>query len=360
MNSKQQDAQFFEMLIEVLAVSVTEWFGNEVCFDVTQTPDVHTHAHSFIIRYRLTLASYERTLLVKIPHRPNETNLQKSLQDQTLKQPAQFEYEQLLTTWQVFDALNDPDCTAVQPLDFLDEWNAIVMLELQATPMRVMLTTPQIGFSQAGATDHFIGYLHKALRWLRYFHDRIGDSEKRPLSKELMRARLDKISKDVANHIGGRYQVPAKLDILHSKIGKVSGQERIARLHGDFHASNILITYQGQVCVLDPRVNSDKSSVYNDLATLLIDLSVKPISVLTGGMFTQKFLQKSQQAVVESYFERGEFEPSLLDFYCACEALFKWSMDERDFNRRKKMRIVAPLARPILTNYMHGLIRRYL
>lgn len=360
MNANQQEVKFFNTLNEVITASVPEWFGSEARFDENQTPEVHTHAHSFIIRYRLLIESNKRYLLVKIPHKPNLTDLQKSLQDETLKKPARDEYEQLLITWQVFDSMNDPDCTAVQPMDFLDKWNAIVMLEVQATPLRDMVKKPQIGFGQPEATDHFVGHLHKAIRWLRYFHDKVGGSESRDLSKELMRARLNKISKDVANHIGSRYNVLAILDILRSQIEKSAGRERIALVHGDFHASNILITNQNQVCVLDPRVHSDKSSVYKDLATLLIDLSLKPIPMVTGGKFSQNFLQKSRQSVIESYFEPGEFEPSILNFYCACEALFKWSMDERDFKRRKKMRIVAPIARPILTNYMHGLIRRYL
>jgi len=360
MNVNDRNEQVLKKLIEVLTDSIPGWFGSGVRFDAAQTPEVQTHAHSFIIRYRLLLDADERYLLVKIPHRPNQTDLQESLGNKTLSQPARDEYEQLLVIYQTFDTLNDPDCTAVQPLDFLDEWNAIVMLEMEAIPLRVMLTSPQIGFSRPEATEQFIGHLRKASHWLRYYHDKIGESESRPLSQELMQARLDKISMDVANHIGSRYQVQTKLKVLRSHIGKASGRERIARLHGDFHASNILITRQGQVCVLDPRVDSDKKSIYNDLSTLLIDLSVKLIPMLTGGVFTQKFLQKSQQAVVESYFKPGEFEPSLLDFYCASEALFKWSMNERDFDRRKKMRMMAPLARPILTNYMQGLIRRYL
>lgn len=360
MNISTKDAPVFKKLVAALTAIIPGWFGSSAHFDAAQTPELRTHAHSFIIRYRLRLGANEHHLLVKIPHRPNQTDFQESLRNESLKQPARDEYEQLLTTWQVFDSLNDPDCTAVQPLEFLNEWNAIVMLEVQATPLRSMLTSPRIGFSQSEATEHFIAHLRKAGRWLRYYHDKVGGSEAIPLSYELMQARLDKISKDVANHIGTRFQVPTKLEILRSRIEKAAGRERIAHLHGDFHASNILITRQGKVCVLDPRVYPEKHSVYNDLSSLLIDLSVKPIPMLTSGVLTNKFLQKSQQAVVESYFKPGEIEPGLLDFYCACEAFFKWSMNERDLRCRKKLHMVAPLVRPILANYMKGLIRRYL
>lgn len=360
MNINQQDKNFINKLSETLAFSIPRWFGNRAHINAAQTPEVRIHANSFIIRYRLLLDSDQRHLLVKIPHRPHQNDLQKSLRDEKLRQFARDEYEQLLSTWRTFNALNDPDCTAVQPLDFIEECNAIVMLEVQGILLGVMLTSPQIGFGLPEATKPFVGYLSKACHWLRKYHDNVGGSERGAISRELMQARLDKISRDVAKNIGSRYQVQAKLDILQSQIEKNVGRERIAHLHGDFHASNILITHSGPVCALDPRLDLDKRSVYKDLATLLIDLSVKPIPILSGGVFTRKFFQKCQQAVIESYFEPGEFEPSLFDFYCGCEVLFKWSMHERDFKLLKKRRIVAPLARPILTNYINGLTQHYL
>lgn len=354
----EQNQKVFAEIAAVLAESIPGWFGAGTRFDASQTPEWRTFAHSIIARYPAQCGRETIHLLVKIPHKPNQLDLQAALADETLRQPARNEYEQLRTTWQAFERINDPDCVAIHPLGFLETWNAIVMLEIEAQALRTFLIKPQAGFSQPGATGQFVGHLRKAARWLRHYHDEVGLRQVGPVSLELMTARLDKVADDVAAHLGAR--AGDNLATLRARMEKFSGIEPTAHLHGDFHGSNILVTPQGQVCVLDPRVKSNRQSVYGDLSTLLIDLHLKPIPMLTGGVFTRKLLALSQQAVVESYFEPGEFQPALLDFYCACEAIFKWCMDERDFARRKNMRMVAPLARPILTSYMHGLIRRYL
>ncbi|MEW5828991.1 MAG: hypothetical protein AB1846_08900, partial [Chloroflexota bacterium] len=259
-----------------------------------------------------------------------------------------------------FERIGDPDCVAVRTLGFLEPWSAIAMLEVEGLALRSLLDRPRVGFGRSGPAGRLVECLGKAARWLRHYHEQVGGLRVGPVSKALMAARLDKVAGDVADHLGSRYNAPRNLSALRERIGEASGPEPVARLHGDFHASNILVTPRGGVCVLDPRGDPDPRSVYDDLATFLIDLHLKPIPVLTGGLFTRKLFEQSRQALVEGYFEPGEYRPALLDFYCACEAIFKWSMDERDFTRRKKMRMVAPLARPILTSYMHGLISRYL
>lgn len=360
MRVKKDDLITYREITTSLADSVQSWLGDAVKFDAFQTPQVRSYGHSFILRYQYTLQdSHIRYLLVKVPHRPNQTDLQAALEEPSLSTFSRREYDLLFEIWKAFENIDEPDCIAIQPLAFLERWNAIVMLEIAAMPLRSMLMRPQVSLNFSHDAEKFIQYLRIASRWLRYYHDRIGEAEAESLSLDLMQARLDKISQDVANHIGERYGVVEKLNILQRKIQNFSGSDMTARLHGDFHCTNILVTPDEKICVLDPRAKSTRSSVYHDLATLLIDLSLKPIPVLTGGIFSNSFLEKCQQAVVESYFNPNEFEPDLLDFYCACEAIFKWSMDERDFRYRRNLRKVAPIARPVMAKYMQGLTNRY-
>lgn len=354
-----QDLKVFEEIAAALADSLPGWPGIDAQLDTSQTPNLRVYAHSFIARYTARHGHEPVYLLVKIPHRSNQADLRAALDDEALHKAAIGEYRRMLDTWQAFERFHDPDCIAVQPVGFLEPWNAIVMLEIDARPLRSLLVTPQIWFSHAATTKRFVGHLRKASRWLRRYHDLVGDSTVAPVSRELMTARLDKVAGDVATHLGNRFNASEYLSMLRERIETFSGLERIARLHGDFHASNILFTPQGRICVLDPRDDIRPRSVYDDLATLLIDLHLKPVPMLTGGRFSQEFLERSRQAVVESYFEPGEYHPALLDFYCTCETLFRWSMVERDLVQRKKAHLVAPVARPILTRYMHGVISRY-
>lgn len=353
------DNKIFKDIAIELAKSAPDWCGAGAHFDATQTPQVRSFGHSFIARYLIT-GSKPQVILVKIAHSPNQSDLQAALENESLRALAQDEMTQLQATWQAFQELGDPDLIAVQPLAYLPAWNAIVMFEVEGQTLRNRLVSPLIGFSQPQASAQLIQHLRKSSQWLWHYHNHVGGSQTGLASKPLMQARLDKISEDVTVRLGLHLDAPNYLSAIKSHMDTVSGMEPVAQLHGDFHCTNIIVTPRGQICVLDPRANSSRQSVYNELATLLIDMHLKPIPILTGGRFTQTFLDQSRQAIVESYFKPGEFSQSLLDFYCACEAIFKWSMDERDFIHRKNMRMLAPLARPILTRYMHQLVSRFL
>lgn len=355
------DAKVFNNIAIVLAGSISNWCGKQVLLDIYQIPQVRLFAHSFIARYLVTGSGLEpQYVLVKIAHKANETNLQAALKNDSLRILAHNEMNQLQATWQAFQKLGNPDLFAVQPLAYLEPWNAIVMLAVKAQSLRTQLVSPQLAFSQPKASAQFIQHLRKASQWLRYYHNHVGGSLIGPASNTLMQARLDKVGRDVENHLGNRFNASKHLSAIKARMDSASGIELVSQQHGDFHCSNILVSAQGQICVLDPRADTSRKSVYNDLATLLIDLYLKPIPMLTGRRFAQKFLEESQQAIVESYFKPGEYSQSLLNFYCACEGIFKWSMYESGFVRRKKIRTLAPLIRPVLTRYMRDLIHQFI
>lgn len=354
----QFESKVFKDIAERLAVSIPEWCGAEASFDKTQEPTVRSFAHSFIARYLVT-GPKELHILVKIAHRPNQTDLQDALESDFLRKLTFNEMGQLKATWQAFQQLGDPDLTAVQPLAYLEPWNAIVMFEVKARALRTQIVSPQIGFSQPAASAELIEHLKKAGRWLRYYHHHVGGSQALPVSKQMMQERLDKISQDVDNHLRNNKVAQDALMLIKTQIDSISGLDLIAQQHGDFHCSNILVTPAGSICVLDPRADTSHLSIYNDLATLFADIYLKPTPILTNGLFAQKFLKQSRQAILQSYFEVDEFSEPLFNFYCACEIIFKWSMAERDFNRRSSMRALAPLMRPFYTRYMSSLIEDF-
>ena len=353
------NSQVFQEIAVALSTHIHQWCGTNASFDQNQIPEVRTFGHSFIARY-LVSGGPAQAVLVKIAHRANQSDLQAALEDEFLRKLTRAEMSQLQATWDAFQKLGDPNLTAIQPLEYLDQWNAIVMLEVNAKSLRSQLVSPKIGFSQPEATTQFIQHLRKASQWLRYYHENVGHGKIMPASKTLMKERLEKISQDVANHLGTRFAAQENLAALKAQIETMDGMELIAQQHGDFHCSNILFTPQNQICILDPRAESNQMSVYIDLATLIVDLYLKPIPMFTGGFFTRRFLDQSQHAIVENYFKPGEFSQPLLNFYCACEVMFKWSMDERDFVRRKNLRRLAPLIRIFHTSYMRRLVKHFI
>lgn len=344
----------------VLTRSLPDQLGSKTQIDSSRPPIVRSFANSFIVRFPTKETDSSPVILVKIPHRPYKHDLSAALKDDSLRTLAKSEMAQLEATWRSFDELGNPNLIAVRPLSYLEEWNAIVMLEVNARPLRSQLTSLAIGFSQTKATAEFTRHLRNAGQWIRHYHDHVGGGQVEPVSQELLRDRIEKIERDVNQFMGKSMDAARKMALIESKSRQITGTETIALLHGDFHCSNILVTPQGQICVLDPRANSSRRSIYNDLAALLTDLHLKPIPMFTGGIFTRKFLYQSRQAIIESYFKPGEYSQSLLDFYCASEVMFKWSMDERDFTTRKKMRMLKSVARPILGGYMSRLTDKFL
>ena len=343
-----------------LTGSLSDRFGSKARIDPSHLPVVRSFANSFIVRFPIEGLDSSPVVLAKIAHRPHKRDLAAALKDDSLRTLAKSEMAQLEATWRSFEELGDPNLIAVQPLSYLEEWNAIVMLEVNARPLRSQLTSLAVGFSQAKATAEFTRHLRNASQWIRHYHNHVGGGKIEPVSQELLQDRIEKIELDVKQFMGKSADAARKLALLESKSRQITGTDTIAQLHGDFHCSNILVTPQGQICVLDPRANSSRRSIYNDLAALLTDLHLKPIPMVTGGFFTRKFWDQSRQAIIESYFKPGEYSQPLLDFYCASEVMFKWSMDERDFTNRKKMRMLKSVARPVLGRYMSRLTDRFL
>jgi len=354
------DYKTLNAISKALTGSLPGWLGSKARIDPSRPPAVRYFANSFIVRFPINGLNPSPVVLVKIAHRPHKRDLVAALKDDSLRTLARSEMAQLKATWQSFDKLGNPNLIAVQPLSYLEEWNAIVMLEVKAHPLRSQLTSLAVGFSQAKATAEFTRHLRNASQWIRHYHDHVGDGKIEPVSKELLQDRIEKIEGDVNQFMGKSADAARKLALIESKSRQITGTETVAQLHGDFHCSNILVTPQGQICVLDPRANSSRRSIYNDLAALLTDLHLKPIPMFTGGIFTRKFLDQSRAAIIESYFKPGEYSQPLMDFYCASEVMFKWSMDERDFSNRKKMRILRTFARPILGRYMSRLTDHFL
>lgn len=351
------DAKVFKDIATALNKSITDWFGISAQFDPNQIPQVRSYRHSFIARYKVG-GSNPQIILVKIGRNSTQANLKTSLENDSMWTLAKNEMSNLQAIWQAFQKLGDPDLVAVQPLTYLKPWNAIVMLEVKAQTLRAYLLSPLVGFSQPEASARFISHLRKACKWLTHYHASNGGNQITPASKVLMQERFDTINKDVAHNIGQKFDAPRILSGIQSLIVTASGVEAVTQVHGDFHCSNILVTPRGQICVLDPRTKSSRTSMYRDLATLMIDLHLKPIPMLTGGRFTENFLEQSREAIIESSFKPGEFSQSLFNFYCACETAFKWSMFERDLVKRREIGPFAPLVRPFFTRYIYKLLDR--
>jgi len=132
----------------------------------------------------------------------------------------------------------------------------------------------------------------------------------------------------------------------------------VGLLHTDFHYSNILVTPNDQVCVLDYALNY-YGPIYFDLATILIDPETRQVQILTDGRFIAvDFIQSCKRLILNAYFNGGAYLENVLNFYCALAILNKWSTDEAGFSKGWR-RVISPILSQITRRYYAKLVLRY-
>ncbi len=337
----------------MLATRVGDWFGAGAVLDAASA-ELRLYPNSFMLRYRVRAEDSQPFLLVKIPRKPAHQTINEALQNDYLRTNTRAYYDFMLAAWRAFDRAQEPHCFAIRPLEYFESWNAIAMLEAQGRPLKDMLI-----LGRPPQTRGFQAHLNNAARWLRIFHERIGDLsiEKYPL--EEIESNVDSLLANLSKHSRGRVNTAS---IRTSLLAAVSDGWRVpvARTHDDYHYSNVLVSPDGRACGLDARRRSRRNPIYADLATLLLDPATRVASILTGGLLlSRKFFAQARQSILDGYFVGQPHDDSILDFYCAIVVLDKWMINERRL-ASGAAQIPGIILRPWVRWYFSALLRRYI
>jgi hypothetical protein len=336
-----------------LAARVGEWFGAGAALDAASA-QLRLYPNSFMLRLRVRAGNDQPVLLVKIPRKPAHQSIDEALKNDYLREHTRDYFDFMLATWNAFEQANVPNCFAIRPLGYFEQWNAIAMLEAQGHSLKDMLV-----LGRPPQTREFQGHLANAARWVRIFHDRIGQRSVMDVPRAEIESRVDALLADLRKYSRGRVDTAS---IRTSLLAAVPDGWRVpvARTHDDYHYSNVLVSPEGRVCGLDARRRTVRNPIYADLATLLLDPATRVASMLTGGLLLpRRFFERSRQSILDGYFAAEPHDASILDFYCAIVALDKWMINERRL-AAGMARFAGIVLRPWVRWYFSSLLRQYL
>ncbi len=325
-------------------------------------PELRLYSYSFFLRYRVMTARGEQVVLVKIPRKPAMKTLAEAISTEWLREPTLAEYQVAQATWRAFAQANDPRCIAVKPLDYLEAWNAIVMLELDVRPMKKFLYSRRVLLAGGKVLPEVEDAVRSAGKWLRIFHEGVGNPHPGQISQVETRREINARLEKLKENSNGQVNVDRFRESFMELLYKIKDQVLpFSILHEDYQWSNIMVAADGRVCGLDPRHHT-LGPVYSDLATFLIDPETRFVNIVAGWLvYSHRQRDHYRKVFVEAYFGKDVFEPAALNFYCALAALHKWSVDEASYHTTRGGKwLLTVLSRSLSRIHFTRVIRNYL
>lgn len=205
-------------------------------------------------------------LLVKVPRWEGVVDLEAALA--AGPQPdTEAEHRALVAIAGEVAASGDPALSAVTPVAYVPAVNAIVMERLASIPLRERLGAGR-GPGQAEQWFEALG------RWLARYHG-LGDVAVAGFPGDAEAGRWEELSGSVPGQ--GRW-----LRRAAAAARRLDGvPTRVATLHGDLTMSNVLVTADDRVAVIDP--NRNRGRVEEDAARVLTEASLGRGQLLTLG-----------------------------------------------------------------------------
>jgi hypothetical protein len=299
-------------------------------------------------------------LLAKIKRNPGCATLDSVISQKVLRQRAWDEYKMAQKIWDAFAAEDSKVCTAVQPLAYIEQWNAVLMRKVEGRALKGYLLRPAVALRLSKPVQQLHGLLAAAARWLRIFHDRVSNLQVIPFPVSSIREIMDESLLNLKKYSYKRLDIQPYRDALENALmGMRNLYIPVGTIHDDFHYSNILVGPDGRVCVID-KAGDYQRSIYADLATLLTDPQTRTLQIASGGRFIpDKFIQSCKKVILEEYFGSESYDQAVLDFFSALAVLNKWSEGLTRLSRGKRKEL-SPLLSLMTERYFSRLLSQYL
>lgn len=347
------------LLANDLVPHITEWYGEGAALD-TESFTLRTNPYSFFVGFTVKTSIGIQTLLVKIHRKPRIATLTDAVTTERLRKIARDEYEISQLIWQAFAEENSPVCIPVQYLGFIEKWNALLMRKVEGKMLKKYLLSPSIALRNPTALARLQKYLLLSTRWLTILHRRVSGLQVVPFPMDKARRLMEEVLSKLRELSHGQVDVGSFRAALEKELDSMRGLHvPVGLLHTDFQYSNVLVTPDGQVCVLDYALNYH-GPIYFDLATILIDPETRQVQILTGGRFiAPDFIQSCKRLILVLYFNGQPYLENVLNFYCALAILNKWSTDESSLSSNWR-KLISPILSRITRRYYAKLVWHYL
>jgi len=305
-----------------IAQQVLSWFGDGAELEATD-PEIRKLERSFFVRYNVKLGPKSTTVLLKVPRPREATTFLEALESQKPRPSTLKEYDMLVACQKRIGDVEPRIFSAIRPLEYFSEWNAIAMEELDSIP----LSSKKFRLPRWNASDFsFEELLYRAGRWLRMFHHQLGTRADQAIDQSEIRAELEeKIWKLRKYNVSER-----KLDelrrLFHAKTRRAKVVVPFVDLHGDFKLSNILIDSAGRIASIDSKLRG-RGPCYKDLAKLYADILGDRLAVFSRGLLNRPRRWKS--VLLKGYFQSELWNESVFKIYTGLALIDKWIRDEQ-------------------------------
>jgi hypothetical protein len=260
-----------------LGEMVAEWFGDG--FRLLETPaEPERRSWSYQFPMIVEQGSQRHRLVAKIPVWEEAPNLEAAL-GAGPQADTRAEYENLVAIAEAVRNAGDPDFTAVAPIGYVPDLNAIVTGYLPSRPMRDLLR-PRAGSGLAAI-------FARAGRLLRLYHEAVGGLRRGPLPGADPQERLDELVGDLDRLGVIPRRLVAGIDSIRRLARHLEGSEVcVATIHHDLNLANILVAPGGRVALLDP--SPEPGVAVEDLTKLVVAVRTLPRRLLSGGLVPGK------------------------------------------------------------------------
>lgn len=338
--------------------NLSDWYGDNA--KLIQPPEFQPRNWSVFIRYKVNSTKHgQKAILVKI-RRLRDSELTDSINDQGLREEGREDYKALKTIEELFGENGSIESvkgvySTVRPLAFFEELSALVMEELDARPLRKKFMDIKTAY-QSDHQENIETLLNSAGRWLRIFHEKLGNMEEGLFFDASIRDAMEKNLETI--------ETTSRLDFTALRKKLDSAQDKFKNtkishglLHRDFNCANVLVSNDGRIGVLD--FHFVRGPIYIDIAKILTDIQTYSLQSFSQGKFINaRLMTRFHQSVLKGYFGDEVLDDKALNLYSVFAILEKWQADEEKLLEGKDKFIIRLLA-PFRRNYYMRLANSY-
>lgn len=208
----------------------------------------------------------------------------------------------------------DTGLVAAQPVVYVAPVNAIVLEWLDAVPLGSRLRRPGSGAAAAAIVT-------RAGRWLRLFHER-GGLDDHP---------FDSPGAGWRELAGSPRRRPRTLEEARESVAGMAGRfaGRVVptgTIHGDFSLSNVLVTVDGKVAVVDP--NRSRGAALSDPARLAAEILLGRTRLASMGLVPGT--SRARRWIDHLMSGYGSHDAEVFAYELAAACLARWvDLEER-------------------------------
>lgn len=318
LNSDEQG--IIHQLSEAIAQQVPQWFGKQARLTRLEPISI-CYPYSYAFVYEISIPGQAAVKIrAKVQDFEVNRDLVGAIQDAELREAARHEFETLKAMEQAIRSQNEPSLGCIQPIAYLPPWNALLMREVEATSFKKILLQPKMRLGFPNTRQRFANAINLAGKWLRLYHQTLGDMRLQPFD-----------TRDLSEHLEIRFRQIAEIQASHGDMQSLEQKFEAALsalkdcpvyytlTHSDFHLTNLLLSPNGQVIVLDfdPSFR-ERNPVYYDMSQLLTDIEVQKTLISSlGFLIPQAYLQQLQERFIEGYFTDIPPNRHLINLYSA-------------------------------------------